>query len=125
MVAATVGPQDLTASMAAAVVQCSRMIRSLGKSLCNSKRVGKKVSSAFKTVTSEVVEDHVLTLHLLEDRVESFIGHNTGGRVGGHAGRVGLDASDAGLLCLDDSLRRDVRVEVERHEESDVRRQLL
>ena len=71
------------------------------------------------------VEDHVLTLHLLEDRVESLVGNNTSGRVSGHASRVRLDASDAGLLGLDNSLRRDVGVEVERHEESDIRRQTL
>lgn len=51
------------------------------------------------------VQDHVLALHLLEDGVEGLVRYNAGGRVGGHTGRVGLNSSDAGLLCLDDSLR--------------------
>ena len=71
------------------------------------------------------VEDHVLTLHLLKDRVEGLVGDNAGRRVGGHAGRVGFNSSDAGLLCLDDGLRSDVWVQVERHEESDIWGQAL
>jgi len=50
IVAATVGPRDLTASTAAAVVQCSRTMRSLGKRLCRSMRVGRKISSALRMV---------------------------------------------------------------------------
>lgn len=71
------------------------------------------------------VENHVLTLHLFEDRVESFVRNNAGSGVGGHASWVRLDASNAGFLCLNNSLRRDVGVKVERHEESDIRRQTL
>ena len=52
MVPATVGPQARTDSMAAAVVQCSRMIRSLGKRLWRSMRVGRKDFSAVRTVVA-------------------------------------------------------------------------
>lgn len=50
MVPATDGPQVSTVERAAAVLQCSRMIRRLGNCLCSFKSVGRKAGSAFKMV---------------------------------------------------------------------------
>lgn len=67
------------------------------------------------------VEDHVLTLHLRENGVEGCVVDDAGARIGGHAGRVALDAGDTALLSLDDGLGCDGFVQVQRHEVVDVR----
>jgi hypothetical protein len=60
MVPRTVGPRARTASRAAEVLQCSRMMRSFGKRSCNAFRVGRKAGSALRIVmalVSFVVEE--------------------------------------------------------------------
>lgn len=52
---ATVGPQDRTASIAAAVVQCSRIMRNLGNRWWRERRVGRKEVSAVRTVVESAV----------------------------------------------------------------------
>ncbi len=54
IVAATLGPHCLTASIAAAVEQCSRIIRRLGNFAWRERKVGRKASSAFRTVMVEL-----------------------------------------------------------------------
>jgi hypothetical protein len=46
----TVGPQERTASSAAAVLQCSRIMRRLGNFLCRDRRVGRNAGSALRIV---------------------------------------------------------------------------
>lgn len=62
------------------------------------------------------VEDHILTLHLSEDGVELSVVDDARGGVSSDTGRVTLDASDAALLGIDDGLRGDSLMEIQRHE---------
>ena len=52
IVPTTLGAHARTASRAAAVVQCSRTMRRVGNLACRRKKVGRKDSSAFRTVVS-------------------------------------------------------------------------
>lgn len=62
------------------------------------------------------IEDHVLPFHLRKDGVEYRIVHHSRGRIGGDTGRIALHTGDASLLSLDNGLRGDALVEVQRHQ---------
>ena len=64
MVPETLGPQARTASRAAAVEQCSRMIRKLGNLACRDLKVGRKAGSALRMVID--VESPLLVTWVLE-----------------------------------------------------------
>lgn len=66
------------------------------------------------------VQDHVLALHLLKNRVEGLVADDTGAAVCGYAGGVGLDARDTCGCGLLDHFGGDVLVQVQRHQEVDI-----
>lgn len=71
------------------------------------------------------IQHQVVLLHGLEDRVIALVIEHAGFRVRGHARRVDLDACDSGACGLGDGGRGDRLVQIERHQELDIRSKCL